>query len=192
MTPGNRGLPRLCRSCRGLNIAVLGCRCRFTVYLMTRRLLLPAVLLLGLAGCSSSTPDDTAATGEPAEQSPEIEVCEGFYEGTGTPLAERAENARAALGAGEVEAGASYSEVNALEQRISELGSEAPAELASLLEEVNTPFTEAVAAVNEANAAEVPEGEEPQFPDLTTIDVSGSEAAQAELESACSDAGYGA
>ncbi|HLV04098.1 hypothetical protein [uncultured Georgenia sp.] len=159
---------------------------------MTRRLILPAVLLLGLAGCSSSTSDDTSAPEETAAQSPEVAVCEGFYEGTGTPLAERAENAREALTAGEVEAGASYSEVNALEQRITELGSDAPTDLATLLEEINAPFTEAVAAVNEASAAEVPEGEEPQFPDLSTIDVSGSEAAQAEFETACADAGYGA
>ncbi len=161
---------------------------------MTRRLILPAVLLLGLAGCSSSTSDDesTAAATSTAEQSAEQVVCEGFYEGTGTPLAERAEDARTALSAGEVEEGASYTEVNALEQRITELGREAPSELAALLEEVNAPFTEAVAAVNEARAQEVPEGEEPAFPDLSEIDVSGSETAQGDIETACSDAGYGA
>ncbi|WP_324653402.1 hypothetical protein [Georgenia sp. H159] len=161
---------------------------------MTRRLILPAVLLLTLAGCSSSTPDDgsTAAPTETTEQSAEQVTCEGFYEGTGTPLADRADDARTALTGGEVEDGAPYTEVNALEQRIRELGEDAPSELAGLLEDVNAPFTEAVAAVNEARSQEVPEGEEPAFPDLSQIDVSGSEDAQAEFQSACSDAGYGA
>jgi len=161
---------------------------------MTRRLILPAVLLLGLAGCSSSTTEDepTGGASTAAEQTVEQETCAGFYEGTGTPLAERAENARAALTGGEVEDGAPYAEVNALEQRITELGQDAPEELAALLEEVNAPFTEAVAAVNESRAAEVPEGEEPTFPDLSQIDVAGSETAQGELQTACEDAGYGA
>jgi hypothetical protein len=160
---------------------------------MTRRLILPAVLLLGLAGCSSSTSDDesTAAPSASAEQSVEQRTCESFYEGTGTPLAERAENARTALSGGEVVDTGTYTEVNALEQRLTELAADAPAELATLVEDVNTPFTEAVAAVNESRTQEVPEDEAPAFPsDLDQIDVAGSEAAQGELETACSAAGY--
>lgn len=161
---------------------------------MTRRIVLPAVLLLALAGCSSSTSEDesAAAPTAAAEQSAEQVTCEGFFEGTGTPLADRAEDARTALAGGEVEDGAQYTEINALEQRVTELGQDAPSELADLLEDVNAPFTEAVAAVNEARAQEVPEGEESAFPDLSQIDVSGSADAQAEFDSACSDAGYGA
>src|SRR5699024_2412248 len=156
---------------------------------------LPAVLLLALAGCSSSTSDDqTPASGteQDGEQSAAQVACADFYEGMGTPLAERAEDARAALSGGEVVDDATYTEVNALEQRITELGAEAPTELAGLLEEINAPFTAAVSAVNDARAAEVPEGEEPQFPDLSQIDVTGSETAQGDLETTCSDAGYGA
>lgn len=160
---------------------------------MTRRLILPAVLLLGLAGCSSSTSsDDESTAAATAEQTAEQEACADFYEGTGTPLAERAEAARTALAGGEVTDTTTYTEINALEQRITELGRDAPADLGTLLADINAPFTEAVAAVNEARGAEVPEGEEPTFPDLSQIDVTGSETAQGELESACSDAGYGA
>lgn len=158
---------------------------------MTRRLILPAVLLLGLAGCTSSTSSDDGSTAAPpAEQSAEQVTCAGFFEGTGTPLAERAESARTALSGGEIVDDATYTEVNALEQRLNELGRDAPSDLATLLEDLRAPFTEAVAAVNEARAQEVPEGESPAFPDLTTIDVSGSDAAQTDLESACSEAGY--
>ncbi|TNC18247.1 hypothetical protein FHE66_07305 [Georgenia sp. 311] len=161
---------------------------------MTRRLILPAVLLIGLAGCSSTTSDDDATSAETTtatEQTVEQETCAGFYEGTGTPLAERATNARAALSGGEVVDAATYTEINALEQRITELGRDAPEEMVTLLEEVNAPFTEAVATVNESRTAEVPEDEEPAFPDLTQIDVTASETAQGELETVCADAGYG-
>src|SRR5690606_8237954 len=56
------------RRCRDIPVPAAGCR--FTVCVMTRRLILPAVLLLGLAGCSSSTSDDTSAPEETAAQSP--------------------------------------------------------------------------------------------------------------------------
>ncbi len=157
---------------------------------MTRRLILPAVLLLGLTACSSSTADDESTPAASASQGPEQVTCEGFYEGTGTPLAERAESARTALSGGEVVDEASYVEVNALEQRLTELGRDAPAEIASLLEDVNAPFTEAVAAVNEARAQADPETGEVTFPDLAQIDVAGSEAAQGDIDTACSAAGY--
>lgn len=163
---------------------------RLNVSGMTRRLILPAVLLLGLTACSSSTSDDESTPAASASQSPEQVTCEGFYEGTGTPLAERTESARTALSGGEVVDDATYTEVNALEQRLTELGRSAPADLTALLEDLKAPFTEAVAAVNEARAQADPETGEVSFPDLTQIDVAGSEAAQGEIDSACSAAGY--
>ncbi|WP_413451774.1 hypothetical protein AA0Y32_14355 [Georgenia phoenicis] len=157
---------------------------------MTRRLILPAVLLLGLTACGSSTSDDESSPAATESLSPEQVTCESFYEGTGTPLAERAEAARTALTGGEVVDGATYTEVNALEQRITELGEDAPTEIAGLLEDVNAPFTETVAAYNAARAEADPETGDFPFPDLAQIDVAGSESAQAEVETACADAGY--
>lgn len=153
---------------------------------MKSRLILPAVLLLGLAtACTDSSPDDAATDSAP--DSAEAATCEAFYEGTGTPLAERAENARAALTAGEITDALSYDEVNALEQRVSGLADDAPESLAAILERVNEPFRESVDAVNDATYS-APAGESPEFPDLTGIDVSDSEAAQEELDAACADA----
>lgn len=151
---------------------------------MKSRLILPAVLLLGLAtACADDSADD--ATADSAEGA----TCEAFYEGTGTPLAERAENARTALTSGEITDSATYSEVNMLEQRIRELADDSPESLASVLAQINEPFDESVTEVNNATYS-APAGETPEFPDLTGIDVSGSEAAQDELDSACADAGY--
>ncbi|MEE6294775.1 hypothetical protein [Georgenia wangjunii] len=152
---------------------------------------------LALAGCSDSTGSGSeatataTATAAAASDSPEAATCAGFFEGTGTPLAERAEAARAALSGGEVTDDVSYGEINMLEQRLSDLAADAPAELAEPLEAVNAPFTEAVSTVNDARAQEVPEGEEAAgFPDLSIIDVSASETAQTDVESACADAGF--
>lgn len=152
---------------------------------MTRRLLLPSALLLALvAGCSSSSPDEAATTPPATTGSAEAQACEAFTTGTGTPLAERAEAARAALSGGEVADAASYSEVNVLEQRISELAETAPESVATLLDDVRAPFTEAVQVHNEAMS----QGEDPQLPDFTTIDVEGSAAAQQELDALCESA----
>lgn len=147
---------------------------------MTRRLILPSALLLTfLAGCSSSAPQEDTTT--PPADDPQAAACESFYAGTGTPLAERAEAARSALSGGEVVDSATYSEVNVLEQRITELAAGAPESVASLLGDINAPFTEAVTSYNDAMA----QGEEPELPDFTTIDVSGSTTAQEELDSTC-------
>lgn len=158
------------------------------------------VLLAGLAlaGCTSSSGSDDptgaatgAATATTAAGGEAATTCAAFYEGTGTPLAERATAARAALLGGEVSDDTAYGEVNMLEQRIADLAEDAPEELSGTLEAVNAPFTEAVAAYNDYRAQPVPEeGDAPPFVDLSTVDVSGSEAAQADLETACSDAGY--
>lgn len=151
---------------------------------MKSRLILPAVLLLGLATACTDTSSEGAAP-----DSAEGAACEAFYEGTGTPLAERAEDARTALTSGEITDTVSYGEVNGLEQRISELADDSPESLATLLAQINEPFSESVAAVNNATYS-APAGETPEFPDLTGIDVSGSQTAQGEFDSACADAGY--
>ncbi|MEE6281734.1 hypothetical protein [Georgenia sunbinii] len=148
---------------------------------MIRRLIAPSALLLVLvAGCSSSTPDEDATASAPTDDA-QTTACEAFFAGTGTPLAERSDAARSALSGGEVIDPASYSEVNVLEQRLTELSRTAPESVATLLDEIKAPFSEAVTAYNEAMS----EGEEPQFPDLTSIDVAGSAAAQDELTATC-------
>lgn len=158
---------------------------------MIRRLLLPSALTVVLiAGCSSSTSEDEPTAGETTAAGaaeteaadPEAAACDDFYTGTGTPLAERAEAARQALSAGEVTDVTAYSEINALEQRITELGDGAPDSLAALLTDVNEPFTETVFSYNEGA------GEEGELPDFTTIDVEASAAAQQELDTLCEPA----
>ncbi|WP_127573626.1 hypothetical protein [Georgenia faecalis] len=164
---------------------------------MRRTTLVSVALLAGLslAGCSDSTttPEETATTEATAtaEASAEITSCEAYYEGTGTPLAQRAAAARQALTAGEVTDDVAYGEINMLEQRISDLAEEAPEALAGTFEEINAPFAETVELYNAAAAQDPPEGEEaPAFADFSAVDVSGSEAAESELETACTDAGY--
>ncbi|WP_152187450.1 hypothetical protein [Georgenia satyanarayanai] len=158
---------------------------------MRRRAALSAVLLILAAGCSTN---DEASLERPTDagerDSEQVATCEAFYEGTGTPLAERAEAARVALESGQVTDTTTYTEVNALEQRLRELTRDAHPEMVPVLAEVAGPLTAAVTAVNEAGEQEVPEGEEPAFPDLTTIDVTEAATAQETLAEMCSDAGY--
>lgn len=151
---------------------------------MNHRSVIPAALLLGLAlvGCSA---DDEA--GDDAETGPEVTTCTAFFEGTGTPLAQRAETGRDALAAGDVSDPAAYGEINGLDQRLGELAADAPDDLAALVDDVAVPFSEAVELVNDAHyAGEDEEG----LPDLTDVDVTTSESAQDELTTACDDAGY--
>lgn len=159
---------------------------------MRRRAALSAVLLLAVAaGCSTNDEDSLERPTDAGERdSEQLATCEGFYEGTGTPLAERAESARTALESGEVVDIATYTEVNALEQRLRELSRDAHVEMVPVLAQVVAPFTAAVTAVNEVGEQEVAEGEEPPFPDLSTIDVTESAEAQEMLEEMCTDAGY--
>ncbi|MCM3660224.1 hypothetical protein M3148_04325 [Georgenia satyanarayanai] len=150
-----------------------------------------AVLLTLAAGCSTNDEETLERPTDAAERdSEQVTACEAFYEGTGTPLAERAEAARVSLESGQVVDAATYTEVNALEQRLRELSRDAPPDMVPVLAGVAAPFTAAVTAVNEAGEQEVPEGEEPPFPDLTTIDVTEAAAAQGTLAELCSDAGY--
>lgn len=155
---------------------------------MKHRSVIPAALLLGLAlvGCSAG---DEA--GDDAADGPEVTTCTAFFEGTGTPLAQRAEAGRDALAAGEVSDPAAYGEINGLDQRLGELTADAPDDLAALVDDVAVPFSEAVELVNDAHYADEDEGEgEEGLPDLTDVDVATSESAQDELTTTCDDAGY--
>lgn len=159
---------------------------------MRRRAALSAVLLLTVAAACSTNDEDSLErpTNAGERDSEQLVTCEAFYEGTGTPLAERAEAARTALGSGEVVDTETYTEINALEQRLRELSEDAHVEMVPVIAQVVAPFTAAVTAVNEAGEQEVPEGEEAPFPDLSTIDVTESAEAQDMLEEMCADAGY--
>lgn len=157
-----------------------------------RAFALSAALLLALAaGCGTNDEETLERPTDAAERdSEQVTTCEAFYEGTGTPLAERAEAARVALESGQVTDAGTYTEINALEQRLRELTRDADPETVPVLAEIVAPFTAAVTAVNESREQEVPEGEEPAFPDLTTIDVTEGSAAQQTFSELCSDAGY--
>lgn len=138
-------------------------------------------LALSLAACSDSTGASDESTTEPATAAAADGACADFFEGT-VPLADRAEKDRAALTAGEIADDTAYAEINALESRIDGIVASAEDDVATLLAEVNAPFTEAVERVN---AAEPDAEGNVVFPDLSDIDVSASEAAQAELETVC-------
>jgi hypothetical protein len=107
-------------------------------------------------------------------------ACELFFT-EGGPLSDRADDARDALEAGEIVDGATYGEVNLLEQRIAAAAMDAPSDIGGLMEEVNAPFTEAVEAVNEGSVVDEETGEIT----LPEIDVQGSADAQDELETTC-------
>lgn len=159
---------------------------------MRRRAALTAVLLLTVAaGCSTGVEQSQERPTDADERdSEQVATCEAFYEGTGTPLAERAEAARVALESGQVVDDATYTEINALEQRLRELTRDAHPEMVPVLAAVAGPFTSAVTEVNEAREQEAPEGEAPAFPDLSTIDVTESSSSQQTLQELCSGAGY--
>ncbi len=166
---------------------------------MRKTTITAAVLSLGLvvAGCSgdeeNGAAEETNGTAqeqtteggqgngeETTEGTPEAMACAGFFEEGGNTLADRAEEARQTLSNDEVTDGVSYSPVSLLEQRIRALASESPNEIASLLEQVNTPFQAAVTAVNE-NAQDRETGES----DRGENSVEESEIAQQELQPTC-------
>jgi hypothetical protein len=130
---------------------------------------------------AATTQDGGAATAEMGEETGAWAdpACEEFFT-EGGPLAARAEAAREAIENGEIVDLPTYGEVNLLEQRISAAAQDAPEEIASLLEQVNQPFTETVDAVN-GGALDADSGEIT----LPEIDVQGSADAQAELEQVC-------
>lgn len=109
-------------------------------------------------------------------------ACVDFFEGNVT-LAQRADDSRAALAAGEVTEPVSWAEVNLLKQRIQSLatGSDTGAEQATLLERINAPFVEASEAVLDS------EDQAPTDDELSVgeIDVTDSAASQDEFLAAC-------
>ncbi|WP_154402138.1 hypothetical protein [Ornithinimicrobium cavernae] len=109
-------------------------------------------------------------------------ACQEFFT-EGGPLADRADAARAALDAGEITDQITYSEVMLLKSRLDATAEEAPEDISALILEVNAPFAEAVAAVNEGSEDVVdPEAGTITLPE---IDTQASADAQAELETAC-------
>ncbi|MDQ3383745.1 MAG: hypothetical protein M3519_08175 [Actinomycetota bacterium] len=126
---------------------------------------------------AGETGDMAGETGDMAMADP---ACELFFT-EGGPLSDRADAARTALEAGEIVDGATYGEVNLLEQRIAAAAMDAPSDIGGLMEGVNAPFTEAVEAVNEGSVVD----EETGAITLPEIDVQGSADAQAELEATC-------
>lgn len=106
-------------------------------------------------------------------------VCAEFFEGQGTPLAERATAQFEVVGAGDELDPVSFSEVNLLEGRIAGLAEDADGEQADLLERINAPFTEVVQAVVSEDNGNQPEITIPQ------VDTADAEAALEEFETAC-------
>jgi hypothetical protein len=133
---------------------------------------------------AEDTGDMAEDTGDMAEDTGDMAMadpaCELFFT-EGGPLSDRADDARDALEAGEIVDGATYGEVNLLEQRIAAAAMDAPSDIGGLMEEVNAPFTEAVEAVNEGSVVDEETGEIT----LPEIDVQGSADAQDELETTC-------
>lgn len=169
-----------------------------------RRTTLTAALgvALVLAGCSSDGGDTTGtetAAGQSAEDTAagtdagdaggeateaaamDDPVCAGFFQSGPVTLAERAQQDRDVLAAGETLDPASWGEISLLNQRIVELAAQAEGDQAALLERINAPFVEATDAVL-SDDDQSPTDDEITVPE---IDVTDSGAAQDELETAC-------
>ncbi|MCK0112091.1 hypothetical protein MWU75_08080 [Ornithinimicrobium sp. F0845] len=136
---------------------------------------------------AEETGDMAEETGDAAGETEEAgsfsdPACQEFFT-EGGPLADRAEAARAAIDNGEIVDTITMSEVTLLKSRIDATAEEAPEDISALLLEVNAPFAEAQAAVNEASEDVIdPESGAITLPE---IDTQGSADAQAELETAC-------
>lgn len=137
---------------------------------------------------TDETADDTTDDGESTEDAAAgteaaggltDPVCADFFEGQGTPLAERAADQFDVVGSGDDLNPTSFSEVNLLERRIAGLVEDADGEHADILERVNAPFTEVVEAVTSEDAGNQ---DEITIPEVDTAD---AEAALEELEAAC-------
>lgn len=136
---------------------------------------------------AAGSTDDAADDGESTEDAAGTEaaggltapVCADFFEGQGTPLAERAADQFEVVGSGDDLNPTSFSEVNLLERRIAGLVEDADGEHADLLERINAPFTEVVQAVTSEDAGTQ---DEITIPEVDTAD---AQAAVEELEAAC-------
>jgi hypothetical protein len=106
-------------------------------------------------------------------------VCDEFFAGQGTPLAERADTQRDLLGTGDDLDPVSFSEVTLLSGRISDLVDSAEGDQSALLERVNAPFQE----VNDAVIEDGTRMEESI--EIPSVDVEDSAAAQDEFMAAC-------
>lgn len=131
----------------------------------------------------TQTGDTGSATGDAAGTYSEPACQEFFTEGG--PLADRAETARTAIDNGEIVDTITMSEVTLLKSRLDATAKEAPEDISALILEVNAPFAEAQAAVNEASEDVI----DPETGAITLpeIDTQGSADAQAELETACAN-----
>ncbi len=131
-------------------------------------------------GATSSAAGDDSATTSAAAGGYAEGACTEFFT-TGGPLADRAEQARAAIDAGEVVDAVSLDQLVLLQSRIADLEEDADPEVATLLTAVNEPFTAAYDAFAAGDAVDAESGEVT----LPELDTEASAAAQAELETAC-------
>lgn len=168
-----------------------------------------AVLAFGVASCGGDeipTPDEAGQNGSEGESTGGMDegtdgestggmdegtdggstdaVCAGFFDGA-RPLADRTEDARATLEAGEATDVETYGEIALLKQRIDGVLMQ-DSEHTELLERVNAPFAEVVSDFQEAEGNLDPEDPEADpYAELGSYDVADSAAAQDELASAC-------
>ena len=128
---------------------------------------------------ATATMDDAATTSGAAGMAMSDPVCEEFFQGQGTPAAERADTTRDLLETGDPMDPVSFSELSLLQGRIDMLGQDAAGDQTALLERINAPFTEVVDAVGTEDTSMEDEITIPE------VDVTDSATAQDEFESAC-------
>lgn len=122
--------------------------------------------------------DEAGATGAAGDINTDDPVCEGFFAGRGTPLAERADAERGKLTAGEDLDPITYSEITLFSGRIDQLVEDG-GDHADVLERINAPFHEVIDHVNSEGTRN------DETISIPEIDVADSEAAQQELQDAC-------
>lgn len=126
----------------------------------------------------SAPPDEGAQTAAPeAGAEP---VCAELFEGD-SPLTARLEAGRGLLVLGEPLDESQVEEITTLRDSLSSLATDGTGEKSRAIEQLNEPFVQAVEAV-ESGEGQEPEGGEIVLPKL---DVSGSVAAQDQLQGAC-------
>lgn len=132
------------------------------------------------AGQTGDAAADTGAATGAAAGGMTDQVCADFFEGQGTPLAERVPEQLDAVSGGADLDPVSFSEVSLLEGRVGELVDDASADQQGLLERINAPLTEVVqAVVGEGTMQE----ETITIPEVDTQD---AQDALEEFETACS------